>query len=145
MVRLYSIRPTLESIHKIHRLNLDILVALLQFTETFDSHHLLCTIKIVRGHRRGDNFKTPPPPYEQLMPLSTPILRCFWKDFLMSPTPLPHFKHLHCYPPSPSTTTPLPLKNLDRTTWNLSNSKLQKLDCVKLAHQRHPDLDINSI
>ena len=26
-----------------------------------------------------------PPPYEHLLPLPTPILRCFWKDSLMTP------------------------------------------------------------
>ena len=28
----------------------------------------------------------PPPPYEQLLPLPTPVLRGFWKDPLMTPT-----------------------------------------------------------
>ena len=42
----------------------------------------MCTIKILGG-RGGDTFKTPSP-YKQLLPLSTPVLRCFWKDPLMT-------------------------------------------------------------
>ena len=48
--------------------------------KAFDTvnHSILCMIKIFRGGC-GDTFK-PPPPYEQLLPLRTPVLRCFWKD-----------------------------------------------------------------
>ena len=54
----------------------------------------------------------PPSPYEQLSPLPTPVLRCFWKDLLMTTTPLQ----------ASFTATPLPIhypfsphKNVDHT------------------------------
>ena len=53
-----------------------------------------------------------PPPYKQFLRLPTPILRCFWKDFLMTPIPYcPTSSIFHCYPhPSPP-----PIKNFNRT------------------------------
>ena len=52
-----------------------------------------------------------PPPYKQLLRLLTPILRCFWKDFLMTPIPYdPTSSIFHCYPhPSPR------IKNFNQT------------------------------
>ena len=70
-------------------------------------------IKIFQGGRGGDTFETPSP-YEQLLPLPTPVLRCFWKDPLMTPTtPLQ----------APFTATPLPIhhpfppNNFDHTPY----------------------------
>ena len=80
-------------------------------------------IKIFWGARGGDTFK-PPPSYEQVLLLPTSVLRCFWKDPLMTPTPHPPTSSiLHCYPPPhpPPHSPPLPLppppplKNFDHT------------------------------
>ena len=67
-----------------------------------------CMIKIFRGGGRdGDTFETPSL-YEQLSPLPTPVLRCFWIDLLMNPHH-PTSSIFHCYP-SPSTTPSPPIK-----------------------------------
>ena len=58
---------------------------------------ITCMIKIFQGGRGGDTFETPSP-YEQLLPLPTPVLRCFWKDPLMTPHH-PTSSTFHCYPP----------------------------------------------
>ena len=67
-------------------------------------------VKIFRRHGGGgDTFKSPSP-YEQLLPLSTPVLRCFWKDPLMTPTPTSSI--LHCYPlPHPPPLPPIKIFN----------------------------------
>ena len=64
-----------------------------------------CMIKIFWGGRDGDTTKTPSP-YEQLLPIPTPILRCFWKDPLMTPTPTTPLQAPFTATPSPSTTPP---------------------------------------
>ena len=69
-----------------------------------------CKSKFFSGG--GAGMVTPsvlPPPYKQFLGLPTPILRCFWKDFLMTPIPYyPTSSIFHCYPhPSPP---PPPLK-----------------------------------
>ena len=51
-----------------------------------DERKRKCMIKIFPGGGRGGDIFRPPPPYEQLLPLPTPVLRCFWKDPLMTPT-----------------------------------------------------------
>ena len=56
-----------------------------------------CMIKIFRGGRGGDTFKTPSP-YEQLLPLPTPCFKMFLERSLNDPLP-PHFKHLALLPP----------------------------------------------
>ena len=57
----------------------------------------------------------PPPPTNNFCLYPPPVLRCFWKDPLMTPhPPPPHFKHLSLLPPTPSTTSPPP-KNFDHT------------------------------
>ena len=72
-----------------------------------------CMIKIFRGGRGGDTFETPSPPTNNFCLYPPPVLRCFWKDPLMTPhPPPPHFKHVSLLPPSPST-TPSPPKNFD--------------------------------
>ena len=53
----------------------------------------------------------PPPPTNNFYLYSHRVLRCFWKDPLMTPHH-PTSSILHCYPPSPSTTPPPPLKIL---------------------------------
>ena len=70
-------------------------------------------IKIFRGGRGGNTFKTPPP-YKQLLPLPTPYFKMFLERSLNDPhTPLqasftaaPHPIH-HPFPPPP--------KNFDHT------------------------------
>ena len=54
-------------------------------------------IKIFRGGRGCDTFKTPSP-YEQLFPLPTPYFKMFLERSLNDPPP-PHFKHLSLLPP----------------------------------------------
>ena len=56
-------------------------------------------IKIFQGGRGGDTFKTPSPPMNNFCLYPPPILRCFWKDPLMTPTPHhPTSSTFHCYP-----------------------------------------------
>ena len=71
-----------------------------------------CMIKIFRGAGLVTPSKLPPSlPYEQLLPLPTPVFRCFWKDPLMTPHPTPpHFKHLSLLPPPHP--PPLPPKKI---------------------------------
>ena len=69
-----------------------------------------CTIKIFwGGGRGGDTFKTPSPTNNFCL-YPPPVLRCFWKDPLMTPTP--HFKHLSLLPTPSTTPPPPPLKIL---------------------------------
>ena len=58
----------------------------------------MCMIKIFRGGRGGDTFKTPSL-HEQLLPLTTPYFKMFLERSLNDPPP-PHFKHLSLLPPS---------------------------------------------
>ena len=69
-----------------------------------------CMIKIFQGGRGGDTFKTPSP-YEQLLPLPPPVLRCFWKGPSMTPTT--PFEHLSLLPPPHP--PPLTPKNFNHT------------------------------
>ena len=81
---------------------------------------LSCTIKVFfgggGGGRVGDTFKTLSP-YQQLLPLPAPVLRCFWKDPLMTPHH-PTSSIFHCYP------LPIhhasPYKNFDHTLPSLT-------------------------
>ena len=69
-------------------------------------------IKIFRGGRGGDTFKTPPP-CEQLLPLPIPCFKMFLERSLNDPTtPL---QASFTATPSPSTTPPPPPKNFDHT------------------------------
>ena len=78
-----------------------------------------CMIKIFRGGRGGDTFKTPSPPTNNFCLYPPPVLRRLWKDPLMTPHP----------PTTPLqasfTATPLPIhhpfppKNFDPTPTNL--------------------------
>ena len=64
------------------------------------------------GAGGGDTFKTPSPPTNNFCIYPPPVLRCFWKDPLMTPTtPL---QASFTATPSPST-TPCPPKNFDHT------------------------------
>ena len=72
-----------------------------------------CMIKIFRGAGMVTPSK-PPAPYEQLSPLSTPCLRCFWKDLFMTPTLPPTSRIFHCYP-LPIHHPFFPHKNVDHT------------------------------
>ena len=56
----------------------------------------------------------PPPPYEQLLPLSTPCFKMFLERSLNDPHH-PTSSIFHCYPPTPSTTPSPPPKNFDHT------------------------------
>ena len=53
----------------------------------------------------------PPPPMNNFCLYSPPVLRCFWKDLLMTPPPPSYFKHPSLLSPFPSTISP-PLKIL---------------------------------
>ena len=70
-----------------------------------------CTIKIFGGGGVMTS-SNPPSPYDQLLSLPTPVLRCFWKDPLTTP-PLPTtpIRASFTATPSPST-TPSPIKIL---------------------------------
>ena len=83
-------------------------------------------IKIFRrGGRGGDTFETPHPTNHFCL-YPPPVLRCVWKDPLM--TPPPHFKHLSLLPPTPST-TPSPLKILIIHQALLTALYVQSLSC----------------
>ena len=73
----------------------------------------LCMIKIFRGGRGVDTFRTPSTLRTTFAFTHSPVFRCFWKDPLMTPHH-PTSSIVHCYPPSLST-TPSPLKNFDHT------------------------------
>ena len=69
------------------------------------------------GRRGGDTFKTPSPTNSFCL-YPYPVLRCFWKDPLMTLTPPPHHpttRTFHCYPlPLPIHHPSLP-KNFNHT------------------------------
>ena len=77
----------------------------------------MCMIKIFRGAGVVTPSKPPPPSTNNFCLYPPPVLRCFWKDPLMTPTPPPHFKHVSLQPPTPST-TPSPPKNFDHTLFD---------------------------
>ena len=62
-------------------------------------HISMCMIKSFRGG--GAGVETPSkPPTNNFCLYPPPILRCFWKDPLMTPTPHhPTSSTFHCYPP----------------------------------------------
>ena len=74
-----------------------------------------CRIKIFRGQGAGVVTPSKPsPPMNNFCLYPRPVLRCFWKDPLMTPTPH-HFTSsiFHCYPfPFHR---PSPLKNFNHT------------------------------
>ena len=55
-------------------------------------------IKIFRGGRGGDTFKTPSPPTDHFCLYPPPVSKCFWKDPLMTPY-RPTSSTFHRYPP----------------------------------------------
>ena len=55
-----------------------------------------CMIKILWG-RGGDGLQNPLPPMNNSCLYSRAVLRCFWKDPLMTPTP-PTSSIFHCNP-----------------------------------------------
>ena len=67
-------------------------------------------IKIFRGggSRSGDTFK-PPPPANNFCLYPPPVLRCFWKDPLMTLDRLTLSIFFHCYPPPIHPPPPLKL------------------------------------
>ena len=74
-----------------------------------------CMIKIFWGGQGGDTFK-PPPRTNNFCLYPPPVLRCFWKDPLMTPCPHhPTSSILHCYPLLPHPPPLLPPKNFDHT------------------------------
>ena len=81
-----------------------------------------CTIKIFRG---GAGVVTPsnPPPLTNNYP--PPVLRCFWKDPLMTPhPPPPHFKHPSPLPPPhPPPLPPLKILIIRKAPDDLSYQK----------------------
>ena len=71
-----------------------------------------CMIKIFRGGSRGGDTFNPPPPTNNFCLYPPPVLRCFWKDPLMTPTPYHATSSiLHCYPPPHP--PPLPTRKFD--------------------------------
>ena len=58
-------------------------------------HNLLCGVRLkFSGGKGDDKFKTPlsppppPPPTNNICLYLPPVLRCFWKDPLMTSTPI---------------------------------------------------------
>ena len=92
-------------------------------------------IKIFRGTGVVTPSK-PPPPMNSFCLYPPPILRCFWKGPLMTPTPHhPTSSTFHCYPPPHPPPLPPP-KNFDHTPDNVMfvrdfNWKLESFDCAK--------------
>ena len=68
----------------------------------------------------------PAPLYKQLLPLPNPILRYFWNDFLMTPTPSTPIQASFTVTPSSSTTPAPPLKKFDRHQgiWNVLSERV---------------------
>ena len=93
-----------------------------------------CMIKIFRGGQGWWHHQNPLPPTNNFCLYPPPILRCFWKDPLM--TPPPHFKHLSLLPPSPSTTPPPPPKNFDCTQ--------RVFELLLYSRKLYNDININS-
>ena len=80
---------------------------------TFSIRLCLCIIKIFRGGQGWWHLQNPLPPMNNFCLYPSPVLRCFWKDPLMTPTPTtPLQKHPLLLPPSLSATPPPPLKML---------------------------------
>ena len=93
-------------------------------------------IKIFRGGAGVVTPSKPLPPTNNFCIYPTPVLRCFWKDPLITPLPPPpHFKHPSLLPPSPSTTPspPPPKKNFDHTLCPVAWLTMTK-SCSYLSH-----------
>ena len=73
----------------------------------------MCMIKIFQGGRGGDPFK-PPPSMNNFCLYPPPVLRCFWKDPLMSPHPSAPLQTSFTATPVPIH-HPFPPKNFDHT------------------------------
>ena len=72
----------------------------------------MCMIKIFRGGRGGDTFKPPLPPTNNFYLYPPPVLRCLWKDPLMTPHhPTSSILHRYLLPIH----HPFPPKNFDHT------------------------------
>ena len=71
------------------------------------------------GEQGGDTFKTPSPTNNFCL-YPPPVLRCFWKDPLMTPTPTTPLQASFTATPSPST-TPAPHKNFDHAQESYHN------------------------
>ena len=89
----------------------------------------MCIIKIFRGGQGWWHLQNPLPPTNNFCLYPPPVLRCFWKDPLMTLHPHhPTSSILHCYPlpihnPSP------PLKNFWNQTGPESGPKLDMFFC----------------
>ena len=97
-----------------------------------------CMIKI----SWGAGVVTPsnsPPPYEHLLPLPTPVLRCFWKDPLMTPHHLTS-SICHCYSPPHPPPIPPPSENFNHTPIGrpifISKPSLSHERTVNIGHYR---------
>ena len=77
-----------------------------------------CMIKIFRGGRGGDTFKTSPPTNNFCL-YPPPVLRCFWKDPLMTPPPTTPLQASFTATPLPIH-HPFPPKNFDHTLERVS-------------------------
>ena len=96
----------------------------------YDSHFIMQTIGVWLKFSWGQGWwhlQNPLPPTNNFCLYPPPILRCFWRDPLMTPPhpPSPHFKHLSLLSPSPSTTPPPP-KNFDHTLGEIANKHTYK-------------------
>ena len=106
-----------------------------------------CMIKIFWGGRGGDTFETPSPPTNNFCLYPPPVLRCFWKDPLMTPHH-PTSSTFHCYPPPHPPPLPPP-KNFDHAlsevfaVWNSFCSWAQ-LGLVWL-HSIRCEMDFNDL
>ena len=75
------------------------------------------------------HFQNPLPPMNNFCLYPPPVLRCFWKDPLMTPHPHhPTSSTFHCYPPPHP--PPLPPKNFNHTPCHkwLENIKIREAE-----------------
>ena len=82
-----------------------------------------------------------PPPSNNFCLYPPPVLRCFWKDLLMTPTT--SLQASFTATPSPSTTSPPPPKNFDHTligrdtSQSMAHPKFSKnVQCVVYRYPR---------
>ena len=90
---------------------------------------------IIKTFREGGVVtpSKPPPPYEQLLPLP-PVLRCFWKNPLMTPHH-PTSSSFHCYPPPHPPPPPLKILIIHMTAQPLKTARSHQ---SKLGHGNWP-------